>query len=54
MMVSMIPSATEFDGSTMSGKTPKSDDSFPEKESQQRFEAALRGALNTPHRPLKE
>lgn len=27
---------------------------FPEREAQERFEAALRGALKTPHEPLKE
>ncbi|QOG17768.1 hypothetical protein [Bradyrhizobium sp. SEMIA] len=30
------------------------DDKFNEKEAQERFEAALRGALKTPHEPLKE
>jgi hypothetical protein len=29
-------------------------DSYSEKEAQARFEAALKGALNTPHKPLKE
>jgi hypothetical protein len=29
-------------------------DEFNEKEAQARFEAALRGALSTPHKPLKE
>jgi hypothetical protein len=33
--------------------TPKSDE-YDEKESQQRFEAALKSALSTPHKPLKE
>jgi len=32
----------------------KSDDQFDEKEAQARFEAALKGGLNTPHKPLKE
>ena len=27
---------------------------FSEKEMQQRFEAALKGAMNAPHKPLKE
>ncbi|MBR1207094.1 MULTISPECIES: hypothetical protein [unclassified Bradyrhizobium] len=27
---------------------------FDEKEAQARFEAALRGALKTPHRPLRQ
>ena len=27
---------------------------YEEKEAQERFEAALRGALKTPHEPLKE
>lgn len=27
---------------------------YDEKEAQKRFEAALRGALKTPHEPLKE
>jgi hypothetical protein len=35
----------------MSGKTK--DDEFDEKEAQARFEAALKGGLNTPHKPLK-
>ena len=30
------------------------DEQFEEKEAQRRFEAALKGALNTPHKPLKE
>jgi hypothetical protein len=30
------------------------DDQYSDKEAKQRFEAALRGALNTPHKPLKE
>jgi hypothetical protein len=32
----------------------KSEDQFSDKEAQARFEAALRGGLNTPHKPLKE
>jgi hypothetical protein len=32
----------------------KSDDEFNEKEVQERFEAALKGAMNAPHKPLKE
>jgi hypothetical protein len=32
----------------------KSDDQFDEKEAQARFEAALRGGLSTPHKPLKD
>jgi hypothetical protein len=32
----------------------KNDDRYSEKEAQQRFDAALRGGLNTPHKPLKE
>lgn len=32
---------------------PKEDE-FTEKEAQERFEAALRGALKAPHKPLKE
>jgi hypothetical protein len=31
-----------------------SGESYDEKEAQERFEAALRGALNAPHKPLKE
>jgi hypothetical protein len=27
---------------------------FSEKEAKARFEAALKGAMNTPHKPLKE
>jgi hypothetical protein len=34
------------------GKPPS--DEFDEKEAQARFEAALRGGLKTPHKPLKE
>jgi len=30
------------------------EDKFSEKEAQARFEAALTGGLNTPHKPLKE
>ncbi|WP_409188587.1 hypothetical protein [Bradyrhizobium sp. RDM4] len=34
---------------------PKQDDErFDEREAQERFDAALRGALKTPHEPLKE
>ena len=33
--------------------SPKGDD-YDEKEAQARFEAALRGGLKTPHKPLKE
>ena len=29
-------------------------DQFSEKEAAARFEAALKGAMNTPHKPLKE
>jgi hypothetical protein len=32
----------------------KSADEFDEKEANARFEAALKGAMNTPHKPLKE
>jgi hypothetical protein len=35
----------------MSGKT---DEQYGRKEAQARFEAALKGAMNTPHKPLKE
>lgn len=35
----------------MSAKKPAED--YDEKEAQERFEAALRGALKTPHEPLK-
>jgi hypothetical protein len=34
--------------------TPKDIDKYSEKEAKARFEAALRGALSTPHKPLKE
>ncbi len=34
------------------GKDPS--ENYDEKEAKERFEAALRGALNTPHKPLKE
>jgi hypothetical protein len=36
------------------GKTPVADEYFDEKETAARFEAALRGGLNTPDKPLKE
>lgn len=36
----------------MQATKPKNE--FSEKEVQERFEAALRGALKTPHEPLKE
>jgi hypothetical protein len=29
-------------------------DKYSEKEAKARFEAALKGAMNTPHKPLKE
>jgi hypothetical protein len=32
----------------------KDDDQYSEKEAKARFEAALRGGLSTPHKPLKE
>ena len=32
----------------------KSNDLYSDKEAKARFEAALRSALNTPHKPLKE
>lgn len=32
----------------------KNEEELSEKEAQERFEAALRGALKTPHEPLKE
>ena len=31
-----------------------SKDDYSEKEAKARFEAALKGAMNTPHKPLKE
>ena len=34
--------------------TRSKDAEYDEKEAQKRFEAALKGALNTPHKPLKE
>lgn len=34
-------------------KTPQSDQ-YSDKEVHERFEAALRGGLNKPHKPLKE
>jgi hypothetical protein len=36
------------------GIAPKNDDQYTEKEAQDRFEAALRGGLKTPHKPLKD
>jgi hypothetical protein len=39
-------------GSSVMSKPRNSD--FTEKEAQERFEAALRGGLNTPHKLLKE
>ncbi|WP_426418368.1 hypothetical protein [Bradyrhizobium genosp. A] len=35
-------------------KSTKETGQYDEKEAQERFEAALRGALKTPHEPLKE
>jgi hypothetical protein len=36
-------------------KSPRhSDDEFSQEEATKRFEAALKGAMNTPHKPLKE
>jgi hypothetical protein len=32
----------------------KPEDQYSEKEAQDQFEAALRGALKTPHKPLKD
>jgi hypothetical protein len=32
----------------------KSNDQYTEREAQKRFEAALKSALNTPHKPLKD
>jgi hypothetical protein len=38
-----------------SGSSTKAhSDQYDEKEANARFEAALRGGLNTPHKPLKE
>ncbi len=34
--------------------TKANDDKFSKQEAQRRFEAALKGAMNTPHTPLKE
>jgi hypothetical protein len=34
--------------------TKKQDENFSEKEATARFEAALKSALSTPHKPLKE
>jgi hypothetical protein len=34
--------------------TPKKDDQYNEKEAQARFEATLKGALNTSPKPLKD
>jgi hypothetical protein len=35
-------------------KSKAESDQFDEKEAQERFEAALRAGLKTPHKPLKE
>ncbi|UPJ55013.1 hypothetical protein [Bradyrhizobium sp. 192] len=35
-------------------KPPKAEQEYDEKEAQARFEAALRGALKTPAKPLKQ
>jgi hypothetical protein len=32
----------------------RSEDQYSEKEAKARFEAALKSAMNTPHKPLKE
>ena len=34
--------------------TKANGDKFSKQEAQRRFEAALRGAMNTPHKPLKD
>ena len=34
--------------------TKQPGDEYSEREAQKRFEAALKGAMNTPHKPLKE
>jgi hypothetical protein len=38
----------------MVSRDPSTSAKYSDKEAQERFEAALRGALNTPHKPLKE
>ncbi|MDO8398414.1 MAG: hypothetical protein Q7T45_11410 [Bradyrhizobium sp.] len=38
----------------MKEKKKSESDNFNDVEAQARFESALRGALNTPHKPLKE
>jgi hypothetical protein len=38
----------------MPGKSSNSDDQYSPEEAKERFEAALRGGLKTPHKPLKE
>jgi hypothetical protein len=38
----------------MASRDPSTSEKYSEKESQARFEAALRGGLSTPHKPLKE
>lgn len=34
--------------------TLKRDEQYSDKEAKARFEAALKGAMNTPHKPLKK
>jgi hypothetical protein len=38
----------------MVSRDPSTSEKYSDKEAQERFEAALRGALKTPHKPLKE
>jgi hypothetical protein len=34
--------------------SPKKDEEYSQKEATARFEAALKGAMNAPHKPLKD
>jgi hypothetical protein len=38
----------------MARSTETEKEEYSEKEAQKRFEAALKGAMNTPHKPLKD
>jgi hypothetical protein len=41
-------------GFDVMAKAKSDSEDFEPQESQRRFEAALKGAMNTPHKPLKE
>jgi hypothetical protein len=52
----VLPQNMQSSEGLMAKKVSKTggDDQFDERESTARFEAALKSAMNTPHKPLKE